>query len=132
MARATRAPTANEGEGEPCPHHGAGDYCTECPGARFVDGFGFPHPSEARGRRPLRRCRSCTRFVGRDQFVHDIPRAIFACRRCARLAFEALGVRAIDRELDRLIAHAVAIDRAKSARTIATKVARRPPTRPRR
>jgi hypothetical protein len=67
-----------------CPHHDDSACCPECPGHATTDGLGFPHPSEAAGRRALQRCRRCRKLVGRDRWVSDLARAFFGCRRCSK------------------------------------------------
>jgi hydrogenase maturation factor HypF (carbamoyltransferase family) len=137
MVKSSRAPSPPAADA-PCPHHGAEACCTECPGHRFTDGEAFPHPREANGRVALRRCPTCKRLVDRDNFVRDIERAIFACRRCARSVLVAregeasTAVRALDAELGRRKARSVAIARVRAAGELARTVARRPTSRPRR
>jgi hypothetical protein len=46
-----------------CPHHGPLDICPDCPERPGTTGAGFPHPQDAKGRRPLRRCEHCKRLV---------------------------------------------------------------------
>ncbi len=74
-----------------CPHHGADACCPECPDHAATDGRGFPHACEARGRKLLQRCARCRRLVGRDRWVHDIARSVFACKACARRAVNSVG-----------------------------------------
>lgn len=61
--------------------HDAESCCPDC--TRFTDGLGFPHASEAHGRRRVQQCRVCRRFVEREEWVNDIRRLHFGCKRCA-------------------------------------------------
>lgn len=66
-----------------CPHE-IGACCPDCPDVTATDGLGFPHPSEAHGRRRLQRCARCKRLVPPERWVHAPARGFFGCKACAR------------------------------------------------
>jgi len=63
-----------------CPHHGPDACCTQC--TLTTDGLGFPHPSQAKGRRALQQCRRCGKWFASYQWVHDIAAGRFGCIGC--------------------------------------------------
>lgn len=69
-----------------CKSHPATDVCPSCPGVTVTDNLGFPHESEAGGRRPVQRCRRCRRLVARAAWAQNVARVFFGCRPCARRA----------------------------------------------
>lgn len=76
-----------------CRYHGAGDCCTKCPEHAATDGRSFPHPSERRGRRPLRVCPGCDEALPAEGW--DAARHPYSClcAKCIRGAEKAKGER---------------------------------------
>jgi hypothetical protein len=77
-----RTPPINAG----CPHHAEDAVCTECPGHTATDGYGFPHPTEAKGLRRLQRCKHCGELIEPPHWVNDIRGAWFGCVPCFKRA----------------------------------------------
>lgn len=78
-----RRPLYGRGELKACENHGVEACCTVCTGA--TDGRGFPHFSEARGRRVLQQCSRCKGWKTPSDWVHDVKRAYFGCVDCDKV-----------------------------------------------
>lgn len=64
-----------------CPSQHSDDACcTAC--TNTTDGLGFPHPSEAKGRRQLQQCKHCSDWVEPKDWVNDTEWAWFGCASC--------------------------------------------------
>lgn len=63
-----------------CPHHDEDAVCTAC--TSVTDGRGFPHPSEAQGKKRLQQCDHCAGWFEPRLWVHDIAEARFGCKGC--------------------------------------------------
>lgn len=63
-----RGPQLSLGLAPRCPNHDDDSVCNECPEALGTDANGFPHRTDAKGRRPLRRCPTCKGFVGKGDW----------------------------------------------------------------
>jgi hypothetical protein len=61
--------------------HGEDACCTLC--TSTTCGRGFPHPSEAQGRKRYQQCSHCSDWVEPEHWVHDIRGAWFGCSWCA-------------------------------------------------
>lgn len=59
-----------------CTIHGDDACCTLC--TTTTDGYGFPHPSDAKGRRRLQRCPTCGKWVEPDRWRADPIRLLRA------------------------------------------------------
>ena len=65
-ARKVVAPAAPDATG--CPLHAPECVCCACPGVTATDGYGFPHPGDYRGLKPVRVCAHCSYPVPREHW----------------------------------------------------------------
>jgi hypothetical protein len=56
----------------PCPNHGATEACLDCQDGDTTDGAAFPHPTNCKGRTPVRECQKCGAFVPREQWRREL------------------------------------------------------------
>jgi hypothetical protein len=59
--------------GLPCPNHAEDAACLDCQDGDTTDGAGYPHPTNCKGRTPVRECEHCKAFVPREQWRHGRP-----------------------------------------------------------
>jgi hypothetical protein len=91
-----------------CPNHDDAACCTACTSG--TDGLGFPHPSEAKGRRRLQQCSFCKNWIEPAAWLTDVYNAIFCCTGCAPHQYAKL-----ERRLEGLVATATPGKRKKLA-----------------
>lgn len=77
----------------PCPRHGAANVCEFCPEQYETDGYGFVHPSLARGRSALRECADCRTLVTRMHWHTGGTCVTCAFNRAERARAIRLGLR---------------------------------------
>lgn len=66
----------------PCRNHGRDAVCTECIDHHVSDSYGFPHPTEARGRTRYQRCGHCEQMIEPPHWVCDVEARWFGCIAC--------------------------------------------------
>jgi hypothetical protein len=68
--------------GLPCPNHGEDAACLDCQDGNTTDGAAFPHPSNCKGRTPVRECEKCGAFVPREHWRRELVAPYQGCMRC--------------------------------------------------